>query len=151
MLQHSDKNKYLTVLVCQMFFKILLTCAVFFCMLFLVVIEMFEITIDHDFRPNDYKVWRGKIVVDPALGFKARVIMRSRGLKMFEKACRMSIYICRRQDPLKKYFGDGDNFCKWIADALSGIVYADDSLIQEYHIYKFKTAQSCLQIRVEEI
>ena len=130
----------------------------FFLYAYFEVVKMFEITIDHDFRPNDYKVWRGKIVVDPAimqqrdeLGFKARALMRRHNLKMIEKACRMSIYICRRQDPLKKYFGDGDNFCKWIADALSGIVYADDSLIQEYHIYKFKTAQCCLQIRVEEI
>lgn len=119
---------------------------------------MFEITINHDFRPNDYRVWHGKIVIPPyvqaqreELGYKASIIMNCQGLKILDTPCKLTIWICRNQDPLKDWFGDGDNHCKWIADALTGIVYRHDAQILEYHIYKLRDLKSYLRVRVEEI
>lgn len=117
---------------------------------------MFEITINHDFRPNDYRVYKGKIVIPPyimaqreELAVKAKAKMSRFGQKPTDRPCKLSIWICRHQDPMKDFFGDGDNHCKWIADSLTGIVYENDAQIQEYHIYKMKTAWPCLKVRVE--
>lgn len=117
---------------------------------------MFECVINHDFRPNDYRVYKGKIVVPDwvmvqreELGFRAKCFMARFGKEPTDKPCKISIWICRRQDPMKDFFGDGDNFCKWVADSLTGIVYQNDAQIQEYHIYKMKSRWPCLKVKVE--
>ena len=117
---------------------------------------MFEITINHDLRPNDYIVSEGRIIVSGVtmsqreeLFYRAKVKMSRMGLKPYTCALKMYLYICRRQDPMKPYFGDGDNFVKWVADALQGAVYLNDAQIQEYHVYKMKVLSPCLQVKIE--
>lgn len=119
---------------------------------------MFEVTVNHDFRPNDYCVSGGRIFVTAAtmaqrqeLGYLAKNEMRRRGLVTTFKPCRLFLYINRRQDPMKKYFGDCDNFCKWVCDALTGVVYFDDAQLQEVHIFKLKVKEPSLTVRIEEI
>ena len=119
---------------------------------------MFEITICGDFRPNDYRVYKGRIVIPgyiqdqrEELAVKAKLLMNKMGLNPFEGACKLSFIICRNQNPLKDWFGDGDNHCKWVADALTGIVYQNDAQIQEYHIYKRRSCQPYLNVKVEEL
>lgn len=119
---------------------------------------MIELYLDHDVRPNDYRVWKGKIVIPPhiqaqreELGFMAKSMMSKNGLNPTLKPCCLFIYVYRNQDPMKDYFGDCDNFSKWVADALTGIVYANDAQVQELHVRKFKSLCPGLLVRVEEI
>lgn len=119
---------------------------------------MIELMLEGDFRPNDYRIYKGKIVVPgyvqdqrEELAVKAKLAMNKQGLKPFEGACKLSFIICRNQNPLKDWFGDGDNHCKWIADALTGIVYQNDAQVQEYHIYKRRGFSPYVKVKVEEL
>ena len=119
---------------------------------------MFEVTIFRDFRPNDYRVYKGKIVIPgyiqdqrEELAVRSKLVMARQGLKIIEGACRLELHICRNQNPMKDWFGDGDNFCKWVADALTGVVYRNDAQIMEYHIFKRRGSTPWLGVKVDEL
>lgn len=85
---------------------------------------------NHVYSPEDYKKYKAGIAqfVHKEMGL--------RGLFLDEVAIEISFYRMLPRRATSKQWGDLDNLVKGILDALTGVVYEDDSQIVELHAYK---------------
>ena len=61
----------------------------------------------------------------------AFVAMQKRGIKKMQGVVHVGIGVVQ-----KSRRGDLDNFCKTVLDAMNGLVYTDDRLIDDIHVYR---------------
>jgi len=82
------------------------------------------------------------------LGYLAKAAMRKKGLKTFMNPVRWTMI----WQPPDKRRRDGSNLLKILEDSLNKIVYFDDELIHEHHLYKgVQYKGGLIMLEVEEI
>lgn len=82
------------------------------------------------------------------LGYLAKAAMRKKGLKVFSSPVRWTMI----WHPPDKRRRDGSNLLKVLEDSLNKIVYFDDELIHEHHLYRGNIVKGGLvMLEIEEI
>jgi len=67
-----------------------------------------------------------------------------------EQPVEVLIEVCKRTNPAYVTFGDADNLAKGILDAMTGIVYKNDSLVTKLTIEKIQDKYPCINIYISQ-
>ena len=85
------------------------------------------------------------------LAYIAKCEMGYQRRELLTGAIRADISLYRNLPVTSKNFGDIDNHLKAIFDALTGIVYADDSQIIEVHAFKFRHCEEFIRLKFSPV